>query len=192
MRRWWVVAVGGLVLTVHSLIHLFLAARELVAGLAIPSLIEYTAWRAVPADCPHCGSRLRPDALPPIPWYETVSRPRVSLPAIQAPSLPRPSLPAFKLPNFSALKAPGGWKVPNWMRGRDQEHASLFIDDEQNERDRYRDEPEDHFGAGASTVIATGSAAPAPVEEVVVAKKDKKGKSGSSPPLFGESETSWQ
>jgi hypothetical protein len=30
-------------LTVHRLIHLFLAACEFVAGLAIPSLIEYTA-----------------------------------------------------------------------------------------------------------------------------------------------------
>jgi hypothetical protein len=41
-------------------------------------------------------------------------------------------------------------------------------------------------------VVATGSAGPALVEEVVVAKKDKKGKSGSSPPLFGEAETTWQ
>ncbi len=179
-------------LTVCSLIHLFLAAREFIAGLAIPSLIEYTAWRAVPADCPHCGSRLRPDTLPPIPWYETVSRPTVSLPQIQAPSIPRPSLPAFKLPSFSALKAPRGWKVPAWFKGRDQEYASLFVDDEQNERDRYRDEPDEHFGAGPSSVVATVSAAPPPVEEVVVAKKDKKGKSGSSPPLFGESETTWQ
>ncbi|KAK4153054.1 hypothetical protein C8A00DRAFT_43990 [Chaetomidium leptoderma] len=173
-------------LLINFLIHLYLAARELVAGLAIPGLVEYTAWRAVPPDCPHCGSRLRPDSLPPIPWYETVSRPKVSLPQIKAPSIPRPSLPAFKAPKFSGLKGPGEWKVPNWLRGRNQEDASLFVDDEQNERDRYRDDPD--APSGTTSVVATGSGGPALVEEVVVAKKDKRGNSGSSsaPPVDGE------
>lgn len=169
----------------YSFIHLHLAAREVVAGLAIPGLIEYTAWRAVPPDCPHCGNRLRPDSLPPIPWYETVSRPNVSFPQVKAPSISRQQLPAFKLPKFSGLK------VPKWMRGRNQEYTSLFVDDEQNERDRYSDDPEGHFGdsAGSTTVVATGSAGPAPVEEVVVGKKDKKARTGSS--LFGEDDGSW-
>ncbi|KAK4235628.1 hypothetical protein C8A03DRAFT_17642 [Achaetomium macrosporum] len=180
-------------LLVNFLIHLYLAAREFVAGLAIPGLVEYTAWRVVPADCPHCGNRLRPDSFPPIPWYETVERPKVSLSQIKFPTVPRPSLPSFRAPRFAALKGPREWKVPNWMRGRSQEYASLFVDEEQSERDRYRDDPDGPFGepSGTTTVVATGSADPAPVvEEVVVGKKDKKGKSGSGA-LLGEDVTSW-
>ncbi|KAJ4302017.1 hypothetical protein N0V88_002150 [Collariella sp. IMI 366227] len=177
-----------------SLIHSYLAAREFVAGLAIPGLIEYTAWRMVPADCPHCGNRLRPDTLPPVPWYETVSRPKVSMLRMRASSISRPSLPAFKLPKFSSLKGPREWKVPAWMRGRKEEDASLFVDDAQNERDGYRDDPDDTIGGPSShtSVVATGSAGPAPVvEEVVVGKKDKRGKNGSSPALFGEEDSTW-
>ena len=172
-----------------SLVHLYLAARELVAGLAIPQLVEWSAWRAVPPDCPHCGSRLRPDALPPIPWYESVSAPKVSLPRVKRPSIGRPSVPGFMVPRFS-FKDPREWKVPNWMRARSQDYASLFVDDEQNERDRYRDDPEGGFVGPSSntTVIATGSVAP--VEEVVVGKKDKK-KSASGAGLFAEDEPSW-
>jgi hypothetical protein len=157
------------------LIHLYLAVREFVAGLAIPALVEYSAWHVVSPDCPHCGSRLRPDTLPPIPWYETVTRPDMSLPQITAPSISRPSLPAFKMPQFSGLKVPREWKVLNWMRGRNQD-ASLFVDDDQNERERYRDDPDGPFDepSGTTTVVATGSAGPAPAEEVVVGKKDKR------------------
>lgn len=178
----------------HSLIHLYLAVRELVAGLAIPGLVEYTAWRAVPPDCPNCGSRLRPDALPPIPWYESVSAPKVSIPRIAVPPIPRPSMPTFKVPKFSGFKAPRDWKVPSWMRGRSHEYASLFVDDDQNVRDRYRDDPEGTFAERAATtsVVATGSAGPpAVVEEVVVGKKDRKGRGGASPALFGDDEPSW-
>lgn len=81
------------------------------------------------------------------------------------------------------------------MKGRSQEHASLFVDDDQNERDRYQDDPDDTIGRPSSHthVIATGSADPAPVvEEVVVGRKDnKRGKNGSSPALFGEEDPSW-
>ncbi|KAL2022417.1 hypothetical protein VTK56DRAFT_5484 [Thermocarpiscus australiensis] len=177
-------------LLVNFFIHLYLAARELVAGLAIPSLIEWTAWRAVPPNCPHCGSRLRPDALPPIPWYDSFSAPNVAFPWIKAPSISRPSLPTFAVPRFSGLRRE--WKIPKWMRGRSQESARLFVDDEQSERDRYRDDPEEHFGepSASTTVVATGSADPVPVaEEVVVGKKDKKRKSGS--PAMFEEEASW-
>ncbi|KAH6850471.1 hypothetical protein B0I37DRAFT_371706 [Chaetomium sp. MPI-CAGE-AT-0009] len=168
-------------LLANFLIHSYLAARELVAGLAVPGLVEYTAWRVVPADCPHCGHRLRPDSLPPIPWYETVSRPKVSLPQIKPPSLPRPSLPTFSVPKFSGLKGPREWKVPNWMKGRTPD-ASLFVDDEQNERDRYRDDPDALFEgpSNTTTAVATGSAGYDPVEEVVVGKKDKKTKNSPS------------
>ncbi|KAL2135318.1 hypothetical protein VTI74DRAFT_8971 [Chaetomium olivicolor] len=187
-------AYGTIPLLANFLIHSYLAAREFVAGLAIPSLIEYAAWRMVPADCPHCGSKLRPDSLPPIPWYETVSRPKVSMRQMETPSIPRLSLPAFKLPKLSGLKGLWEWKVPAWMRGRNQEYASLFVDDDQNERDRYRDDPDDIIGepSGNTTVVATGSVDPTPVvEEVVVGKKDKRGKNGSGSALFGEGEPSW-
>lgn len=171
----------------NSLIHLYLAVREFVAGLAIPGLVEYTAWRAVPADCPHCGNRLRPDSLPPIPWYETVSRPNVSLSQIRAPSISRPSFPGLNLPRFPAFKRPRVWKVPAWMRGRSQEDATLFVDDEQAARDRYRDDP---GPPNTTTVVATGSAGPAPVVEEVVGKKDKKGKAGLGA-LSGSDDASW-
>lgn len=177
----------------RSLIHLYLAARELVAGLAMPELAQFTAWRAVPPDCPNCGSRLRPDSLPPIPWYESVSAPKVSLPRISAPSIPRPSVPAFQFPRFSAFRSSREWKVPNWMKGRTNQDASLFVD-AQDEHDRYTDDPEGPFGgpSGTTTVVATGAADPVPVvEEVVVGKKDKRGKSGSGPELFGEDDASW-
>ncbi|AEO56666.1 hypothetical protein MYCTH_2078193 [Thermothelomyces thermophilus ATCC 42464] len=162
-------------LLVNFSIHSFLAVREFVAGLAIPSLVEYTAWRLVPPNCPHCGSRLRPDTVPPIPWYETVSRPKVSLPRINTASISRPSLPAFRMPKFSGLKGPREWKVPKWMRGRGQD-ASLFVDDEQHYRDQYSDDPDAPFDApsGRTTVVATGSARPAPVEEVVVGKRERR------------------
>ncbi|KAK4041277.1 hypothetical protein C8A01DRAFT_14926 [Parachaetomium inaequale] len=167
-------AYGTVPLLVNFLIHLYLAVCEFVAGLAIPALVEYSAWHVVSPDCPHCGNRLRPESLPPIPWHETVSRPNVSLPQITAPSISRPSLPAFKLPNLSGLKGAREWKVPSWMRGRNQD-ASLFVDDDQNERDRYRDDPDGPFDepSGTTTVVATGSAVPAPVE-VVVGKKDRR------------------
>jgi len=75
------------------------------------------------------------------------------------------------------LKGPGDWKVPSWLRGRELD-ASLFVDDEQTERDRYRDDPDTDvpFDApsGRTTVVATGSAHPAPVEEVVVGKRDRR------------------
>ncbi|KAK4119199.1 hypothetical protein N657DRAFT_582150 [Parathielavia appendiculata] len=179
-------------LLVNFLIHLYLAAREFATGMAISGLIEYTAWRAVPSDCPHCGSRLRPDSLPPIPWYETVSRPKVSLPQIKAPSIPRPALPAFKMPKFSALKC-RVWKGPNWMRGQNQEYARLFVDEQQNEHDRYSDDPDGPFGeqSGSTTVVPKGSSAAPPVEEIVVGKKERRGKS-SSPALFGQNDdASW-
>ncbi|KAK3308355.1 uncharacterized protein B0T15DRAFT_524226 [Chaetomium strumarium] len=181
-------AYGTVPLLVNFLIHLYLAVREFVAGLAIPGLVEHTAWRLVPADCPHCGNRLRPDSLPPIPWYEAVGRPKVSLSSVS-----RPSLPSFSAPKFTWLKGRREWKVPNWLRGQSEEYASLFVDDQQNERDRYRDDPDGTLGepSRTTTVVATGSADPVPVvEEVVVGKKDKKGKPGSGA-LFAEEETSW-
>ncbi|KAL2162916.1 hypothetical protein VTH06DRAFT_6752 [Thermothelomyces fergusii] len=138
-------------LLANFFIHTFLAVREFIAGLAIPGLIQYTAWHLVPPNCPHCGNRLRPDAVPPIPWYETVSRPKLSRPRADPVSDPRPSRPAFRL-KFS------GVKVPKWMRRREQD-ASLFVDDQQHYHDDYSDDPDEHLGApsGRTTVVATGS-----------------------------------
>ncbi|KAL2268930.1 hypothetical protein VTJ83DRAFT_3776 [Remersonia thermophila] len=180
-------------LLVNFLIHLSLALREFSAGLALPGLVEYAAWRAVPADCPHCGHRLRPDSLPPIPWYETVSRPR--LPAVRRP----PPLLGFtsvrsKLPGLSALRPKRDWNitVPRWMRGRrgEEEPARLFVDNEQDDHEPYTDDSDDGLTAARSTTtaVATGSVRGGPVEEVVVGKKAK-GRSGAD--VFGDEEASW-
>ncbi|KAK3328061.1 hypothetical protein B0T19DRAFT_181916 [Cercophora scortea] len=175
-------------LLINFLIHLYLAVREFIAGLALHELTQWVAYQTVPADCPHCGNRIRPDALPPIPWYESVSAPQLSLPQfhLTLPAIPRPSLPAFKAPEWK-IKAPE-WKTPAWLKGRRQEgqYAALFVDDAEERHGAYRDDPEDSVG-GPST-----GAAPLPepvVEEVVVGKKDtKRGKGSSSPALFGENE----
>ncbi|KAH6626710.1 hypothetical protein B0J18DRAFT_455887 [Chaetomium sp. MPI-SDFR-AT-0129] len=166
-------------LLVNFLIHLFLAVREFVAGLAIPGLVEYTAWRALPADCPHCGNRLRPDSLPPIPWYETISRPKVSLPQVTVPSMSAPSLPSFTLPNFPGFKGPREWGFPKWT-SRNGEYSRLLADDDHHERDPYRDDAEDPLDVPSHgiTTFATGSNDPTPVE--VIGKKDKKARTVSS------------
>lgn len=78
------------------------------------------------------------------------------------------------------------------MRGRNAD-ASLFIDDEQNERDRYRDDPDAPFEGPPSTTtaVATGSAGPDPVEEVVVGKKDKKTRGSSTPAHVDDEVAIW-
>ncbi|KAK3685336.1 hypothetical protein B0T22DRAFT_482312 [Podospora appendiculata] len=175
-------------LLINFLIHLYLAVREFIAGLALHELTQWVAYQTVPADCPHCGNRIRPDALPSIPWYESVSAPQLSLPQFHftLPAIPRPSLHAFKAPEWK-IKAPE-WKTPAWLKGRRQEgeYASLFVDDAEERHGAYRDDPEDSVDEPSST------AAPLPepvVEEVVVGKKDtKRGKGSSSPALFGENE----
>jgi ketosteroid isomerase-like protein len=78
------------------------------------------------------------------------------------------------------------------MRSANQEDASLFVGGEQNERDRYQDEPEEFYAEPPATaVVATGSTDAAPVEEVVVGKKDKKTRSSPSPGLFEDEDASW-
>ncbi|KAK0720260.1 hypothetical protein B0H67DRAFT_483792, partial [Lasiosphaeris hirsuta] len=76
-------------LLVNFLAHFYLAVRGFVVGLGIDSLFQYAVWRALPADCPQCGFRLRPDSLPAVPWYESVSAPKVSFPGMSGDSLLR-------------------------------------------------------------------------------------------------------
>jgi hypothetical protein len=96
------------------------------------------------------------------------------------------------VPKFSGLKGPSEWKVPNWMKGKNVD-ASLFVDDEQNERDRYRDDPDAPFEGppGTTTAVATGSTGPDPVEEVVVGKKDKKTKNSPSSAYGDDEVATW-
>ncbi|KAH0597916.1 hypothetical protein MHUMG1_04288 [Metarhizium humberi] len=52
-----------------SLIHLFLALQAVYHGLAIHSLVQWVAWRAVPPNCPNCNVRLR-TSFPDFPWLK--------------------------------------------------------------------------------------------------------------------------
>jgi hypothetical protein len=56
-------------LLVNFFIHLFLATQAFAHGLAIHGLIQWTAWRTLPPDCPSCNVRLRP-SLPELPWLK--------------------------------------------------------------------------------------------------------------------------
>lgn len=73
-------AYGTLPLLVNFLIHLYLAVRALSAGLALRDLTHYLAWQVVPPDCPDCGRRLRPESPPKMPWFESVSFPKLKVP----------------------------------------------------------------------------------------------------------------
>lgn len=42
-------------------------------GLAIRDVVRYGAWRAVPADCPHCKTHLR-TPFPELPWLKRLQR----------------------------------------------------------------------------------------------------------------------
>ncbi|KAK4191328.1 hypothetical protein QBC35DRAFT_487937 [Podospora australis] len=178
-------------LLVNFVIHLYLAIREFIAGLALHGFVQYAAWQTLPPDCPHCGERLRPDSTPSLPWFESLWTPRLpSLPKVRFPSisLPRPRLPSLPRPRVS---------MPKWLKRRGAgEHQPLFVDDAQIERDRYRDEGHDddfegdvegrdeHGGPSLITpVVAAGAfdAVPPVVEEVVVVgKKDKKKRTSST------------
>ncbi|KAF4336670.1 nucleosomal binding [Fusarium beomiforme] len=56
-------------LLVNFFIHLLLALESLYTGLAVHSVVQWLAWRALPPDCPHCDHRLRPD-FPELPWLD--------------------------------------------------------------------------------------------------------------------------
>ncbi|KAK3359491.1 hypothetical protein B0T25DRAFT_472356 [Lasiosphaeria hispida] len=162
-------------LLVNFLIHLYLAVREFVIGLGIDGLFRYAAWRAVPADCPQCGFRLRPDSLPTVPWYQSVSAPKVSFPSMSGftvPSLPRPSLPNIQFPAFRPSST-GAGKAPAWIRSRHQD-ASLFASNEEpEERDsllRYQDDGEERQVDDTPPASTTGVEG----EDIVVVGKDKK------------------
>ncbi|KAK3984761.1 hypothetical protein QBC44DRAFT_276709 [Cladorrhinum sp. PSN332] len=187
-------AYGTIPLLVNFLIHLYLTVREFIAGLALHGLVQYAAWHVLPPDCPDCGSRLRPEAHPPIPWYESVSRPKLklklNLSAPSLPTLPKASLPSIKVPAW--LKRGGSQSAAAAAVGG--EDASLFVDDEQIQRDRYRDDPEEASSTADDNVIATGAIGSGSVVEevIIVAKKDKKKRSISgSSPMYGEDDSSW-
>ena len=59
-----------------SIIHLFLALESIYTGLAIHSLVQWIAWRALPPECPHCNQRLRPD-FPILPWINRLRQTRL-------------------------------------------------------------------------------------------------------------------
>jgi hypothetical protein len=78
------------------------------------------------------------------------------------------------------------------MKGRSPEYAPLLVDGDRDQHDGYSDGLDRLYDEPSTPgVVATGSAGLASVEEVVVGKKDKRGKSASSPALLGEENPSW-
>ncbi|KAF4453481.1 hypothetical protein F53441_3866 [Fusarium austroafricanum] len=61
-------------LLVNFFTHLLLAIQSFYTGLAIHSVVQWIAWRALPPNCPQCDHRLRSD-FPKLPWLEHL-RPR--------------------------------------------------------------------------------------------------------------------
>jgi hypothetical protein len=51
-------------------LHLFFSVRAFYTGLALHSLVQWVAWRAVPPECPNCHHNLRPP-LPTFPWIRS-------------------------------------------------------------------------------------------------------------------------
>lgn len=169
----------------YSGIHFYMAIRELIAGLAIHGLIQYTAWQVLDPDCPHCGGRLRPEHTPDIPWYETVSAPSFAVPSVALPEVPAPNV---TMPKWQ-------WKTPSWLSRKQSEDfsgadpdARLFVDD----GDRYRDDTTEDEAASTTGIVAgTASVGPGPVvEEVVKGKKDKKKRSSSGSGYY-EDDAGW-
>lgn len=60
----------------NFLIHFFLALESIYTGLAIHSLVQWIAWRALPPDCPHCNHHLRSD-FPVFPWMTRLRQSRM-------------------------------------------------------------------------------------------------------------------
>ncbi|KAK5992849.1 hypothetical protein PT974_06271 [Cladobotryum mycophilum] len=48
--------------------------HSLYNGLAISGIVQWIAWRAVPAECPNCHHHLRPSSLPEVPWLKRSKR----------------------------------------------------------------------------------------------------------------------
>ncbi|KAH8671460.1 hypothetical protein BX600DRAFT_510131 [Xylariales sp. PMI_506] len=168
-------------LLINFFIHLYLAVREFSRGLALPGLIQWVAWQAVPPDCPDCGHRLRPESTPPIPWYE-------SIPPLSAPALPAWKLPQVKVP---AWKAPA-LKVPAWFKGNGDGQQGLEDDEDgedytyDGDRQPYRDDPGTATAGESSAPVAAVAAEPEAVE--VVSKKSKKGKNNT---VLGDESSPW-
>ncbi|KAH8197849.1 hypothetical protein TruAng_007996 [Truncatella angustata] len=151
-------------LLVNLFLHLYLAVRSFSSGLALHDLTQYLAWQVLPADCPNCEHRLRPSSPPRIPWLDSARRAKL-------PAAPGPEAPA------------AAWKVPRWFKRRaSDESAALLVNDD--EHDRYRDEPEE--GGPSSTYVED------PVEVVVSpGKKSKKVKDSPLPADYESEEVRW-
>ncbi|KHN96843.1 uncharacterized protein MAM_05399 [Metarhizium album ARSEF 1941] len=65
------------------LIHLFLALQAVYCGLAIHSIVQWVAQRAVPPNCPNCNVSLR-TSFPELPWLKCIFRRRDGYAAIPA------------------------------------------------------------------------------------------------------------
>ncbi|ETS79494.1 hypothetical protein PFICI_09347 [Pestalotiopsis fici W106-1] len=146
-------------LLINFLIHVYFSVRSLSAGLALYDLTQYFALQIVPAECPHCEHRIRPTSLPRIPWFHQARRIKLI-----------PGTKGVKVPEFEGsgwFSKKREWQAPKWLRKRQDsdDHGGMFArHDDDDEHERYRDEPE-HAGP-ADRVVEP--------EEVQIAGKIKK------------------
>jgi len=160
---------------IASFIHAWLAVREFVAGTGLGGAFTRVRYQGIPADCPGCGVNIRPATPPTPPWFDSVTAPNVPFRQVS-------SVPAIKVPAIlgQAKGAARDWKAPAWMKGASgPETESLIANQEGGEASQlgYRDDyDEDATNVRPSVDLPPVEEQASAVEEVVVSKKDKKGK----------------
>lgn len=130
-------------------------------------------YRGIPADCPSCGVNIRPATPPTPPWFQNASVPTLSFRQV---SIGVPAVIPSVLGQAKGVKR--DWKAPAWLKGgAASEAAPLIANQEGGEAsEAYRDDyDEDAVTVRPSVDLAPAKQGGSP-EEVVVTKKDKKGK----------------
>jgi len=165
-----------------SFIHAWLALSEFMSGTGLGSLFTRIRFRGIPADCPGCGVNIRPQTPPTPPWFSNVMAPTLSFRQVSF------STPAV-IPSIlgQAKGAARDFKAPAWMKGgAGAESASLMASQEGAEAsDAYRDDyDEDAVTVRPSLDLPAAQEGGSTVDEVVVTKKDKKGKGTDEDPSW--------
>ncbi|KAK0652794.1 hypothetical protein B0T16DRAFT_387997 [Cercophora newfieldiana] len=170
-------------LLTNFFIHAWLAIREFTVGTGLATLLNRIRFRGIPADCPSCGVNIRPATPPTPPWFDSVSAPSLTFRQVSF------SVPAV-VPSVlgQAKGAARDWKAPSWMKGAAaSESAPLIANQEDAEASDapYQDDyDEDAVTVRPSLEVAAAKQGGSTVEEVVVTKKDKKGKGTDDEPSW--------
>jgi hypothetical protein len=156
--------------TFDSFIHAWLALRSFVIGTGLSSLFNRVRYRGIPADCPGCGSEIRPATPPTPPWFRSVTVPTLSYRQVSF------SVPPVKVP--AILGSTKDWKTPAWMKGgTGPESESLIANEDGAEASdaAYRDDYDEDAVAVRPSIDAPAAqqTSGSTVEEVAVTKKDK-------------------